>query len=626
MSAIAALLSLDDAPVENAELAGVAARMARHGPDRAWEWAGPGGGLRLLRSLREITPEDRHARGVAEAGEWVVAGDVRLDARPALAAALGLSRAEADARSDELLFALALAKWGEDAPARMHGSFAVVAWERSRRRLHAWRDASGDVPLYVYRGARRVFAANRLPVLTAFPGVPREADVPAILNFITDQRQPVRTPFKGVEAMRAGEHRRYDRDGGCVTRFFRPPLDPRAWVDDEEKNPVEALRETLFEAVRDRLRLLGEPGGYCSAGLDSTTVCAMAAVELAKKGRAFRTYTSVPKPGWKPGVARDKTKQVWDESEWVRDLAKMHPNIIPTFVHAEGDVFETHLRRHVEDFGMPMRNMSNLAWLNRIRDVADADGVGMLFCGENGNSGYSLVGDAVPDLLEAGRWRELWRDPKISPRAILRALRLLGRERMGWGGQPNESPVIDYVHAEGAAALGWRRDEKRPAHWSVSRMRSRLLAAQDAQPGPGCHLARKVDPLQDRRVLELCCRIGPQWFRSGAQGRLAAREVMRGLVPDSIRLRRTRGRQAADFVVPDVCTRLDRLSASDSLFDRSVEASRVWDRDKILTALRRLHSGCAEDESTGENADAAHVILGRVLGGYAYLNSQAKSS
>jgi O-antigen ligase len=57
-------------------------------------------------------------------------GDVRLDARTDVSRALGLSPDEAALQSDEQIFALALAKWGTDAPARLNGGFGVIAWDR----------------------------------------------------------------------------------------------------------------------------------------------------------------------------------------------------------------------------------------------------------------------------------------------------------------------------------------------------------------------------------------------------------------------------------------------------------------------------------------------------------------
>ena len=89
--------------------------------------------------------------------------DGRIDARDDLCRALGLPTST----SDVDLVALAFDRWGDDAPARIVGDFALAVWDEGRRRLVLARDRFGVRPLREGQPEK----SSAVPLSAVWPGV-----------------------------------------------------------------------------------------------------------------------------------------------------------------------------------------------------------------------------------------------------------------------------------------------------------------------------------------------------------------------------------------------------------------------------------------------------------------------
>lgn len=125
MSAICAVLRLDDRPAQAEMAAPVLAALAARGPDGSRIAAD--GPLALGHALNATTPEARvepmplrHA-----ASGCLISADVRLDNREELIAALGIDPSGRVIGDGELIIAAYL-KWGIDCPTHLLGDFAFV--------------------------------------------------------------------------------------------------------------------------------------------------------------------------------------------------------------------------------------------------------------------------------------------------------------------------------------------------------------------------------------------------------------------------------------------------------------------------------------------------------------------
>lgn len=225
------------------------------------------------------------------AGDWV-AGDVRLSDRDALARELGVS-----VDSTDLTLALAaVARFGVDAPARLHGEYAFVAWHAGERQLFAARDGLGLRLLYVAVTADRVAFSGDPSELGAVQGVDGALNPGALAAFLTESMDAdlTRTMFRGVTAIPAGHTWLLGARSAQprLQRHWFFPLPAVGRPRDARELP-RRFSFLLDEAVRDRVR--GPRASILlSGGLDSSLIAA--SVRRTRPDVALRGFTATFEP------------------------------------------------------------------------------------------------------------------------------------------------------------------------------------------------------------------------------------------------------------------------------------------------------------------------------------------
>ncbi|MFZ5427659.1 MAG: asparagine synthase (glutamine-hydrolyzing) [Thermodesulfobacteriota bacterium] len=178
----------------------------------------------------------------------------------------------------------AFGRWGPTCFDRFNGMFALAVWDHNRSRLTLARDRYGVKPLYwTIRKNTLLFASE----IKAFPasGLCRaEVDVPALVEYFTFQNIfSDRSLFAGVQTFPPGCWAVAVAGG---TR--REPVFTRYWAFDFQEHHAEADEAGLAEecdrlfkqAVKRQLVSDVEVGAYLSGGIDSSSVCCLAAESL----------------------------------------------------------------------------------------------------------------------------------------------------------------------------------------------------------------------------------------------------------------------------------------------------------------------------------------------------------
>jgi asparagine synthase (glutamine-hydrolysing) len=194
----------------------------------------------------------------------------------------GLTSPEAyRSTSDTEVVLRALRDRGAAALPELNGIFALAFLDERSRELILARDHYGIKPMYFAQDAERFYFGSEVKAILA-GGFRPEADSLAALDFVfTGWTSDERTMFKGLRRLPPGSLLRYKLDTGefAVERYYTPSPDwesTRALGDSEEAWKAR-VAEVLEASVRGQLMSDVPVGAFCSGGIDSSLVAAMAA-------------------------------------------------------------------------------------------------------------------------------------------------------------------------------------------------------------------------------------------------------------------------------------------------------------------------------------------------------------
>ncbi len=187
--------------------------------------------------------------------------------------------------SDSELLIHLYEEYGVHCLEHLRGEFAFLLWDEPHRRLFAARDRFGIKPLYFSTHQGTTYFASEVKGLFA-AGVPAAWDRDALLA--GNIAPPNGSLYAGVRQVPPAHY--LLASGGHMD--FHPYWDvhfPMAGQehDAETTEHVEELRETLYSAVKLRLRADVPVACYLSGGLDSCAILGIASTYASKPLRAY---------------------------------------------------------------------------------------------------------------------------------------------------------------------------------------------------------------------------------------------------------------------------------------------------------------------------------------------------
>jgi asparagine synthase (glutamine-hydrolysing) len=171
-------------------------------------------------------------------------------------------------------------QWGEDGLLpRLRGMFAFALYDAARRRSILARDRLGIKPLYYSLDERtgRLAFASEVKALAEAGLVSKDVDRAALAGFLLLGSVPApATIYRGVRCLLPGHFAVAEEGAFKTTRYWDlpPRLDPEANGDCLHR--LEALPETLRDAVTRHLISDVPLGVFLSGGVDSAGLVALA--------------------------------------------------------------------------------------------------------------------------------------------------------------------------------------------------------------------------------------------------------------------------------------------------------------------------------------------------------------
>jgi asparagine synthase (glutamine-hydrolysing) len=286
MCGIAGVFAYDPrAPViDRAELQRSCDWMGCRGPDGKGAWFSDDGRVGLgHRRLAILDLSERGAQPMESAdGRYVISFNGEIYNYRALRRELEATGHEFRSGSDtEVLLQLFAAK-GEAMVHDLRGMFAFAIWDAVRERLFLARDLFGIKPLYYSDDGRSIRLASEVKALLAGGGIDTAPEPAGHAGFFLWGSVPEPyTLYRGVRALPAGHVMSVSREEIDVHRYagLEDLLHDRQVQDGAVSacDAGEMLRDALLDSVRHHLVADVDVGVFLSAGLDSTTLAALAA-------------------------------------------------------------------------------------------------------------------------------------------------------------------------------------------------------------------------------------------------------------------------------------------------------------------------------------------------------------
>src|SRR5262245_34164919 len=392
---IAGIIQLDGALASGDTLDAMLAALTAPGlePQRA-RWVEGPAALGVLDFSGDVLPTElpRGEDGI------LLAADIRLD--------------ESDGVNEEQSALAAFAKWERDVPDKLHGDFALAAWNPLTRHLTLARDIVGVRPLCYSYQPGRCFAFASLPSgLYRSDVVAPSLDAIAVAcAYVQRYLRSSATGFQNISWLLPAHSLILTPSGLELYRAWRPDPARVGSFKGSSREAAAILRSLVEEAVDSRTRGAGPVAAHLSGGLDSSAVTVIAARQLRAQGRRLHAYSMLAQPV--PGLV------VRDESEYVDAVLAQEPEIVSTRIHMSPPGVHTPFDPHLP-LGVASGSPDE-------RACADAARVGarMLLSGAGGDEAATYNGlNLDASLLVQGKWmhlfRELWARTRVDGRPMI---------------------------------------------------------------------------------------------------------------------------------------------------------------------------------------------------------------
>ncbi|MBV8357731.1 MAG: hypothetical protein JO189_07315 [Deltaproteobacteria bacterium] len=599
MSGIAVIHNLDGKPASPELLARMLDAIAHRAVDGRDGWihgATAMGHARMCTTPEAIHEQQPYCVGVGDDALCLVL-DGRVDNRAELRRALAASGAEPRGDTDAELILRAWQCWGEQSPRKIIGDFAYVIWDGLQRRLFCARDACGVRPLFYYCDARMLLCGSELHQLLVCPAVPREPNAPMIAEYMCAILTSAdETLFHHLRRLPPAHYLVADRRGITIRRYYDlNPARTIRYATDEQY--AEHFLEVFKEAVRCRLRMRTGVAAELSGGLDSSSVVA--------------TVMALQRKGGGPPVPPECFSIVYDEPEcderqYAEEVALatgVKCNFItPTMLDYSKCLEQVRRYSDLPDY-------INGAVFDGLREELVRRGLRVVLTGLGGDQWLQGSEHYLCDLIARFQWRELlrqlhcdgrfgtlnshsdrlrvllrWGFKPMLPKAMVRlARRLLRRPQYPYSIQSAFARDI-------LLAARLDREPPRPGHMTyaqrtiydcwVSPWMFHLLEMDDRSNAWAGVEGRH--PFYDRRVLEFVFAIPEEQRARMDLTKFVLRKAMKGLLPERIRGRRTKGVFGRVFIET-----FNRIGG-ESVFETMAMESKGW------VNARRMRQLCHE--------------------------------
>jgi asparagine synthase (glutamine-hydrolysing) len=430
-------------------------------------------------------------------------------------------------------------QWGMDLLlSKMIGMWGFALWDQGRKKLYLVRDRFGIKPLYYHLDdVQLVFSSEIKAIRILFPAKINDRRIAEFLWFRPYKSDE--TFFDGINQVKAAHYVELD----VATKRLRTT---RYWQLSEvnmsyEKTDFSGATKTFYQLFEQSIKLhmrSDVPVGTClSGGLDSSSIVCLSQKllregALAEKGlemtEKLKTFSSAP-----------QEKRI-SELPYIDEVIR-HSNVEPHFTTPTFDDFLNDFEELVSIHDEPFQDPS-VYMQYRVIKLAKENGIKVLLDGQGGDeclAGYQrYLRDYLKDLVKEGKYVKAFVD-------FFRTLDLTAP--FFWRYLRKKSGTRQRALAEVITAT---RPLERPLEYETNNLANRLR--YDLLAGSIIELLKYEDtnsmafsiesrvPFLFHPMIEYLFKLPVSAKINGKWTKYILRESMKGVLPEKIRMRRSK--------------------------------------------------------------------------------------
>lgn len=492
--------------------------------------------------------------------------------------------------SDSEIMWFAWQRWKTGAPEHLDGDWMFAVYDMKKEELVIAR-AWGNTSLYWFTGKDFVAFSTHPNSLRSIDNVSVNIDLDTVARLLLSKKICCYAScWKEIKQIKPGSWVLIKDDKFIENIFWRPMFES----PDSVVNEKAALEEFIFlydNAVKKRLGINTKTGATLSSGLDSSSVCALAARELKNRGEVLKTWTSVPKY-----INEAYSFSNWnvDESEMVNMFLADSVNISHTYIDASDISPIDSIREQIVKTGKPQGPVANLYWIDKIIMQANKSGHGVLLTGQFGNLSVSYSppniqffpkGRYFPETSWIKYLRFLVKKSKIEIKNKLK--KTIGYDE----GLNDKSGNFNPEFLNSSIYNDISKNDKLTGmvkHNEIAEVHEGIF---DTWYHVGYWQGIEArDPTMDVELIKFMLRLPDETYFKDGVNRRVIRLGTEGILPDVIRLNRKRGQQGGD-ILPRIRSFPSHALQAMEYIEGSKLAKEILNTNKMNDILARVLDG-----------------------------------
>lgn len=472
-------------------------------------------------------------------------------------------------------------KWGEDFTEYLLGDFAFVIIDLNIEKMYMVRDHMGSRCIYYSLNKNSIIFSTLIKPIVACINDRDIVSDKWITEYLSiyNLRNSINcenTVYKNIKVLPPATKLIINMNTNKVKlKSYWNPLRKIKLKYRSDKEYEEAFLKVYNEAVKSRLRGIGDIAIMLSGGLDSSSVACLAAEDLKGIERDIYTYTSIPRNDFK--ISNNDNNLIFNEKEYVETICSKYKNIKASYLTCDNKNALNTISKGLEILEQPYKCVQNFGWITEVYKKSYENGCKILLSGAFGNFSVSFGrwSTFIKTLIIKGKFIEVYKNIKIyseemniSKKALLKYIAKLMcpykiRKFVSHKITGKKDNIEDsLVNRAMANNFNVRKEIKRInmnettlMYSSLNKQRKSMFDKQGISYTGELETKLSLyygilsrDPTKDKRVIEFCNNLPVEQYVKGIEQRSLIRRAFKGIMPEKIRVNTSYGYQSADWI------------------------------------------------------------------------------